>query len=175
MKSMSKPARKKELGQALVETAITMPILILILSGLLDLGRVYYTYIALEEAGAESARFLAISPTCPGDEDPDPLEAGNPCADPNNARYRAEHAGNQEFDLSRTSWNIPYSTADHAVFDDPFAQCAGAVSIGCIVEVQITYNYDFITPGIEAIANGISGGNGLILRVESTEIVVYEQ
>jgi hypothetical protein len=172
---MFKRTQKKEFGQALVETAITMPILILILSGLLDLGRVYYTFIALEEAAAEAARFLAIEPQCPDFTDPDTSVAGNPCADPNNAIYRANHAGNQEYDLAFIEWNIPYDAdAVTAGFEDPFENCGGAISIGCLVKVQLNYEYTFITPGISAIANAISGGAGLTLSVTATEIIVYE-
>jgi Flp pilus assembly protein TadG len=172
---MFKRTQKKEFGQALVETAITMPVLILILSGLLDLGRIYYTYIALEEAGAEAARYLAIEPECASSTDPNTSVAGNPCADPNNAIYRAKRAGNDEFDVTLSTWNIPYDAdAIAAGFDDPFSQCGGVVSIGCVVTVQLSYPYEFITPGISAIANNVSGGNGLTLTVQATEIMVYE-
>lgn len=171
---MFKRAQKKEFGQALVETAITMPILILILSGLLDLGRIYYTFIALEESAAEAARYLAIEPYCESSNDPDTTVVGNPCINPNNALYRARNAGNGEYDVSRVEFNIPYDPANPNGFTDPFYQCGSFVSIGCVLVVQLRYEYDFITPGIEAIADAVSGGNGLILRVQATEIMVYE-
>jgi hypothetical protein len=166
---MFKRTQKKEFGQALVETAITMPLLILILSGLFDLGRIYYTFIALEEAAAEAARYLAIEPSCPTPA------SGAECSDPNNALYRAEHAGNKEFDILNADWNIPYDAAAIALgFEDPFSQCGGVISIGCVVVVQLQYPYTFITPGISAIANNVSGGAGLTLEVQATEIMVYE-
>jgi hypothetical protein len=165
---MFRRTQKKEFGQALVETAITMPLLILILSGLFDLGRIYYTFIALEEAAAEAARYLAIEPSCSSD-------TGGECSNPNNALYRAERAGNQEFDIANASWNIPYDAlAISQGFDDPFEQCGGVISIGCIVTVQLRYPYTFVTPGISAIANNVSGGQGLTLTVQATEIMVYE-
>lgn len=49
-------------GQSLVEVALAMPILILILAGILDLGRAYYTFIALSDAAAEGAAYAAIYP-----------------------------------------------------------------------------------------------------------------
>jgi Flp pilus assembly protein TadG len=39
-----------------------MPILILIVAGILDLGRAYFTYIALSDAAAEGAAYAAIHP-----------------------------------------------------------------------------------------------------------------
>jgi Flp pilus assembly protein TadG len=49
-------------GQSLVEVAIAMPLLLLILMGILDLGRAYFTYIALSDAAAEGAAYAAIHP-----------------------------------------------------------------------------------------------------------------
>jgi hypothetical protein len=172
---MFKRAQKKELGQALVEMAITAPILILILSGLLDLGRLYYTFIALEEAAAEAARYLAISPNCEDTSDPDTTDVGNECIDPNNALYRGLRAGNDEYDATKLTWNIPYNaTAIANGFDDPFEQCGGFVSIGCVVTVQLDYEFEFLTPGIQNISVAVTGGTGIVLRVQATEIMVYE-
>jgi Flp pilus assembly protein TadG len=50
-------------GQSLVEVAIAMPLLIVILVGILDLGRAYFTYVALTDAAAEGAAYAAIHPT----------------------------------------------------------------------------------------------------------------
>jgi Flp pilus assembly protein TadG len=54
---------KDQKGQSLVEIALTMPILILVLVGILDLGRAYFTFIALSDAAAEGAAYAAIHPT----------------------------------------------------------------------------------------------------------------
>ena len=51
-------------GQSLAETAIVFPILLLLLSGLLDLGRLYYVYVGLQDATGEAAIFLAVNPEC---------------------------------------------------------------------------------------------------------------
>jgi hypothetical protein len=172
---MFKRAQKKEWGQALVEMAITAPILILILSGLLDLGRVYYTFIALEEAAAEAALYLAIEPSCQNSADPDTGVAGNPCDDPNNALYRGKTAGNEEFDPSLAEWNIPWDSSLLADgWTDPFDNCGGYQGIGCIVIVQVRYQFEFLTPGMQNISIGVSGDPGLTLQVQATQIVIFE-
>jgi len=53
----------KERGQSLVEVAITMPILILLVMGILDLGRAYYASITLADAAAEGAAYAALHPS----------------------------------------------------------------------------------------------------------------
>ncbi len=54
--------RYRQKGQSLVEFALLLPLLILILSGLLDLGRVYYVLVTLEDMAAEGAAYAAIHP-----------------------------------------------------------------------------------------------------------------
>ena len=54
---------KREKGQSMVEVALTMPLLLLILMGILDLGRAYFTFVALSDAAAEGASYAAIHPT----------------------------------------------------------------------------------------------------------------
>ncbi len=49
-------------GQSLVEFAIILPVLLIILSGVLDLGRLYYAYVAVTDAAAEGASYAAIDP-----------------------------------------------------------------------------------------------------------------
>jgi len=49
-------------GQSMVEVAIAMPLLILILAGILDLGRAYFTHITISDAAAEGAAYAAIHP-----------------------------------------------------------------------------------------------------------------
>jgi len=53
---------RKERGQSLLEMALILPVLLLILSGLLDLGRLYYAYVAVTDAAAEGAAYAALHP-----------------------------------------------------------------------------------------------------------------
>jgi Flp pilus assembly protein TadG len=52
----------RERGQSIVELAFLLPILLIILLGVLDLGRVYYVMVALEAMAAEGATFAGIRP-----------------------------------------------------------------------------------------------------------------
>jgi Flp pilus assembly protein TadG len=53
---------QKEKGQSLLELALILPLLIIILAGVLDLGRLYYAYVAVTDAAAEGASYAAIHP-----------------------------------------------------------------------------------------------------------------
>ena len=54
--------KRKERGQSMVEFAIALPILLIILAGVLDLGRLYYAYVAVTDAAGEGAAYAAMRP-----------------------------------------------------------------------------------------------------------------
>ncbi len=51
--------RKPTRGQGLVEFALVLPLLVLIIFGVLDLGRAFYSLIAITNAAREGARYGA--------------------------------------------------------------------------------------------------------------------
>lgn len=54
--------RKKEKGQSLIEIALLLPLLMMMLLGLLDFGRVYYVMVSLNDAAQEGAAYAASNP-----------------------------------------------------------------------------------------------------------------
>ena len=50
-------ARPREAGASLLETALVVPLLLLLLAGVLDVGRAYHTYITMLNAAREGARY----------------------------------------------------------------------------------------------------------------------
>lgn len=57
-----KPSRS-ERGQSLTELALTSVILLTLMAGVLDIGRAYYTFLALRDAAAEGAAYGSFEPT----------------------------------------------------------------------------------------------------------------
>lgn len=51
---------KKQKGQSLVETALILPILLIIIFGITDFGRIFHAYLTLDHAGREAAREAII-------------------------------------------------------------------------------------------------------------------
>ncbi|MEX2236491.1 MAG: TadE family protein [Dehalococcoidia bacterium] len=56
-------SRRGERGQALVEFALVLPLLLIMLFGIIDFGRALQTYITINNASREGARFGSISPS----------------------------------------------------------------------------------------------------------------
>lgn len=53
---------QREKGQSIAEFALVLPVLIIVMAGLLDLGRLYYSYVAITDAAGEGAAYAAIHP-----------------------------------------------------------------------------------------------------------------
>jgi Flp pilus assembly protein TadG len=63
MKHSWKRKRKgKEKGQSLTEMALVLPVILVVLAGVLDLGRLYYVTVALTDAAGEGATYAALNP-----------------------------------------------------------------------------------------------------------------
>ena len=52
--------RQRERGQALVELALVLPILLLVLMAIVDFGRVFHGHLAVTNAAREGARRAAV-------------------------------------------------------------------------------------------------------------------
>ncbi|MHB8440130.1 MAG: TadE family protein [Acidimicrobiales bacterium] len=85
--------RKRSRGQALVELALMAPVMMALLLGTVDLGRLFYTYIGVNNAAREGAAFGAASPNC--------VTSTN-CPDPNNITYHARQELSGDASLSVT-------------------------------------------------------------------------
>lgn len=63
-----RPRRTLPLGQALVETAIMLPILLILLLGAVDFGRAFFGWVNLQQAVRNGANFASITPNMNVDE-----------------------------------------------------------------------------------------------------------
>lgn len=55
--------QKSERGQSLTEMAMSLVILLLLVGGIVDLGRAFFTFMALRDAVQEGALYGSINPT----------------------------------------------------------------------------------------------------------------
>ncbi len=145
---LAKRITQKDRGQSLVEMALALPILLLVLSGLLDLGRLYFVYVALEDGAGEGALYLSINPECGVVGD------GPTCTDPNNADYRARNSGGLAVDWSSASIDI----------DRP------VIGVGEPVTVTIQYPFKLFTPIIPRLL----GIDQIPLTSTATQIILTE-
>ena len=69
-------------GQNLIEYAITLPVFLLIVFGIFDLGRAVYYYSAIFNAARDGARYGSVHPEAPSDEVIDRVEYWLDALDP---------------------------------------------------------------------------------------------
>ncbi len=148
-----------ERGQSLVEFCLMVIIITVILLGVLDLGRAYFTYMALLDAAGEGATYGSVNPdkwcnpshdynpTCPTDYDDS--------ADPDNITYR-----------------VIYSAPEGAVvdWDQTEIEIQGETPIkpGKKLTVILTTNYQLLTPFVGSIV----GSQNLPLKAQADAIVL---
>ncbi len=54
---------KEQRGQSLIEMAIVFTLLLVLLGGVFDLGRAFFTFMALRDAAQEGATYASIDPS----------------------------------------------------------------------------------------------------------------
>ena len=78
-------------GQSIVEVALIVPVAMLLLAGTLDMGRLFYARVSIENAAREGAVFAARNPGCD-------TSARSDCDDPHTADW---HIRNEFSSLAR--------------------------------------------------------------------------
>ena len=121
--TFGKPDNK---GQSLVELALVLPILLLIVFGVLDLGRIFFATIGLTNAAREGVRYLTLH--------------ANDISNPGGS-----FAGSKAAALGEANYGgIPSSSVQVTVScindDDDNKACDS----GTPATVTVTYNFDLI-------------------------------
>lgn len=132
---------KSQKGQSLVETALIIPILLMLLFGIVDFGRILHVYLILDHAGREAARSVSI--------------------DENIVNAKAEVYS--KFMTSKLIKDNSDSRLEILieVKDDP-------IRVGIKdANVKLTYKIDFLTPIISQIINKLTLENITVMRVEN--------
>jgi len=128
--------RRAQRGQTLVETALVLPVLLLLIFALVDFGRGVYAWTAISNAARDGARLAIVDQTVTGGVS----EA---------AREAAEQATGLAIDPTD-----PNQVAVAYRSEDLAATCPTR-AIGCVVEVRVQYLFTPITPVIGQIVGSI--------------------
>ena len=137
-------SRRTSRGQALVETALILPILALLLVLAIDFGRVFVGWIALQNAARVGADFAAQ--TASAWDGPPSLEEQ---AD------RDRYVELVEGDIRTINCDLEGGTPADPTFEDgPDMEPSGTFDDGDYAVVELTCSFTLITP----LAEGIVGG-----------------
>ena len=139
----------------MVEFALVLPIMLLLLAGAIDLGRLFYAYIAVDNAAKEGALFGSRMPLCDDSFNPN-------CGDPANVVW---HVHNEAPNIaSQFSTTIACRDKSGALVT-PINDCLD----GYTYQVTVTYPFRLITPILSSIVN-----QTISLRSESQATVISD-
>ncbi len=149
----SRPGRPR--GQSVVELALILPVMLLLLAAAIDLGRLFYSYVAVENAAKEGAFFGSRNPLCD-----DGTNAN--CQNPNNVIW---HVQNEAPNIG-SQFTTTVACRDLAnTLVAPINNCLD----GFKYQVTVTYPFRLVTPIIGNLL-----GDTLTLHSEAQATVVND-
>jgi Flp pilus assembly protein TadG len=134
---------RSQRGQSLVEFALILPIFILVLAGLFDLGRAVFAYNTISNASRESVRVAIVNQT----------------------------ATDVQNEALKQGVSLGLSAADVTItYADPSGTgtCSSPYGLGCRATVTVQYSYTAATPVISQIIGPFTMTATTEMRVERT-------
>ncbi len=132
-------ASRGERGSNLIEQGFIIVFLLTMLFGIVDFGRALYTYHFVSSAAREASRWASVrSSTCVRG-----ALTGCPALPSNVQSTFTANLSNMGLDPSKATFNTTYVTQPGV----GAASCtAPANQVGCVVSVQVVYDYRFFFP-----------------------------
>lgn len=107
---MRATAGRRASGQALVEFAAVIPVFLLMVFGIIDVGRVVYMNSVLSQAAREGARLGAVEASWVGSTDPSCGTAGGPVCPGNEGALRSDITS------AANRMTRPFGNVEHVYF-----------------------------------------------------------
>ena len=138
--NMKSVARDRERGSAMVEAAICIPLLLVLMVGIFEVGRAYETWQVLTNAAREGAR-MAVMPT----------------SDPNTTRALIrEYMANGQ--LTRAA------TATVNIDEGASINVNGTAVSASLVTVDYPFEFIMLQPVVRLVAPGATVGGPITMR-----------
>lgn len=155
--------RRGESGQVLVEFTAVILVFVVMLFGLLDLGRAVYAYSTIANAARQGARVAAVNQldvpsatTCDLDM---PVETvANPHWQIKPCVAKAAVA----LDILPSAVTVSYSAPTGSTLS-----CSSPLHVGCIASVTVPYAWSPVTPVISNIVGSISMSSTSQIPIEA--------
>ncbi|MCC7209639.1 MAG: pilus assembly protein [Anaerolineae bacterium] len=156
-----RPARRRTRGQSLVEFALSAALMILLISGIVDLGRAYFALIALDSVISEGAHWAAAYPGCVPTAS-DTLAGPPECQGTNSVVGRMLNE-NANLDLSKMV-TVSVMPEDVNAWINHWS--GGAPDKGQTIIFSVAYRVDAMMPLTQLLA-----GNALTITAQAKEVV----
>jgi Flp pilus assembly protein TadG len=128
--------RKARRGQAIVEFALVIPIFLLIFFGIIDAGRLIFTYNTVANAARNGARVAIVNQTDTG---------SNTCDTTSATAWSKGCAAVSAISLNLDPTDDTQIHVEYRNVTDT-APCASPFKIGCLAVVRVTGHFSALTP-----------------------------
>jgi Flp pilus assembly protein TadG len=135
-------------GQTLVEFALVLPVLMLLILGIFDLGHGVYAYNTVANAARTGARIAAVNQVADSPDCSNTRPIVN-VADPHWSIRRCAAEAAISLGVDPADVSVTYYAPAGSTFS-----CA-TLHLGCIARVTVHYRYDALTPVISRIVGTI--------------------
>lgn len=140
--------RRPKHGQALVEFAILLPVLLVILLGIVDVGRMVYAYNAVSNAAREAGRTAIVNQT-PDTIRAQAAEQAVSLGLPTTAPTGCPVAGGPTTTAGEAGTCVVFRSADDT------DACPTPTVIGCTAIVAVSWEFRSLIPGVSGLIGGI--------------------
>ncbi len=142
---------KHQRGQSLVELAISLTIILMLLSGAVDFGMAFFSYTAMRDAAQEGALYGSFNPR-----------------DIQGIIYRVQRSSTSPVDFSDSS----KVTINVSPTNGISAECQGTTG-GTVNGVQVTVHYDY--PLVMPFLGAFIGSQTIPLTATVTDTILSPQ
>ena len=119
---------RNQRGQSLAEFALLLPILLILVLGAIDFGRLYFAYVSVTNASRNAAQYGSFNVVRANDED---------CSDGNCLRLAAVSDTSDLLNSSDTNPTVSSEPCANGSLDSQGRQC---------VRITVTYTFEPIVP-----------------------------
>jgi Flp pilus assembly protein TadG len=145
---------RNERGQSLVELAISFMVIMFLLSGAVDLGRAFFTYVAIRDAAQEGATYASTNPT-----------------DTASIHTRAQQSSDSPVDFASDP-NITFKALEFSgAWCSGFYLDGGDIKANAVT-VTIWYQFPISMALMQPIVQAITGANYITLKASSTYTII---
>lgn len=148
---------RREKGSVLVESAFTIAMLFVMLFGIIDFGRVLYTYHSLSNAARDATRWASVNgATCGSD--------GSCPAGPASVGTITSYVqGTVGPGIDQSKINVQAcGVADGSKCSASPVACT-LNQPGCDVQVQLSYNFNFLVPVVRGSSITLSSSSEMVI------------
>jgi Flp pilus assembly protein TadG len=143
----AKPRRVRQRGSALLEQALTIILLLSVMFGIIDFARALYTYHFVANAAREASRWASVRSST----------SSLGAADSSNVETLVSNVPGMGLDPANITSSVNWLSPPHGSPSCP------ANTPGCVVQVQVNYNFKFFFPFMPSSAIRMTSTSEMII------------